>query len=560
MISISITAKVTVIVALALLATRLTASMSASRRALILTAALLSAATLSAADALLPRVPMILAPMPAVSEVLRRSPVQASGTTLRVLEPPRAAALEPHAWPGGLATMVGAVWAIGVAIALAPLVFTMVNVQRVRQRARRLPESLRPLVDGQSLNDLDIRVSEEIDVPMVVGLRRPTMLLPGPCLEWPVQHLANAMVHEREHIRRGDLLAIPLNRVAVALHWFNPLIWMAWRQFRLEAERACDDAVVAGGGAVTYAEQLVTLARHVSSARARPVVAMAARTDLSARVTSVLDPGRPRHPVSTRGTKLVLAAAAIGAIAVAPVTVVVAEQRVIEEPRSASLTTGPRGNVAGVVYDPTGLPLAGLLLILEQNCYGPNARNCGFNSWTRTDRQGRFRFDGLPVGSFHVTSPIDFFPGLQFSVIDGQTVDEDITMTISPVEGEFTVCAECAELVVPDSLAKEFAADRVDALDHPVSAPHPASGWEFYKPANGEYPAALKEAGVEGSVVVEGRIGVDGVPTAMKAEPPSALGRAAMAGLAGEIWEPGRIRGIAVEVPFRLLVRYVLKD
>jgi beta-lactamase regulating signal transducer with metallopeptidase domain len=47
-------------------------------------------------------------------------------------------------------------------------------------------------------------------------------------------------------------------RSVCGVYWFHPLVWVCWRHLRLEAERACDDAVVRDGEATAYADQLVT--------------------------------------------------------------------------------------------------------------------------------------------------------------------------------------------------------------------------------------------------------------------------------------------------------------
>ena len=54
-------------------------------------------------------------------------------------------------------------------------------------------------------------------------------------------------------------------RFVCALYWFHPLVWMAWRRLRLEAERACDDAVLRRAEATAYADQLVLLAERLAS-------------------------------------------------------------------------------------------------------------------------------------------------------------------------------------------------------------------------------------------------------------------------------------------------------
>jgi hypothetical protein len=78
-------------------------------------------------------------------------------------------------------------------------------------------------------------------------------------------------------------------RTVSALYWFHPMIWTAWRRLCLEAERSCDDAVVISEERTDYAEQLVTLAQRMSATPVQPMLGMANRSDLSARVTAVLD-------------------------------------------------------------------------------------------------------------------------------------------------------------------------------------------------------------------------------------------------------------------------------
>src|SRR4030095_4825247 len=70
------------------------------------------------------------------------------------------------------------------------------------------------------------------------------------------------------------------------------LAWVAWRQLVLEAERSCDDAVVARDEGTDYAEQLVLLAKSLTGAE--PAIGMAHRSDLAARFSPLLDEAGPR--------------------------------------------------------------------------------------------------------------------------------------------------------------------------------------------------------------------------------------------------------------------------
>ena len=82
--------------------------------------------------------------------------------------------------------------------------------------------------------------------------------------------LRRAFVHELEHVRRRDWWVHLAARVTCALYWFHPLVWIAYRQLTLEAERACDDAVVEREESTQYAEQLVELARRMGAAGPQP--------------------------------------------------------------------------------------------------------------------------------------------------------------------------------------------------------------------------------------------------------------------------------------------------
>jgi ankyrin repeat protein len=134
-------------------------------------------------------------------------------------------------------------------------------------------------------------------------------------------------LHELEHVRRGDWMVQLAARAICAIYWFHPLVWTAWRQLALEAERACDDAVVKSAvdaDGTEYAEQLVLLARRMSDSSAQPMVAMAGRSDLSARVTALLDQRQRRGRAGIMTFAAAVGAAAITVITIGPLRAVAA--------------------------------------------------------------------------------------------------------------------------------------------------------------------------------------------------------------------------------------------
>ena len=106
------------------------------------------------------------------------------------------------------------------------------------------------------------------------------------------------LLHELAHIRRRDCLVHCLAQAALALHWCNPMMWMALARLRAERERACDDLVlVAGTRGSDYAEHLLDIARQFRRQRMGvAAVAMARPSELEGRLLAILDPLRSRRP------------------------------------------------------------------------------------------------------------------------------------------------------------------------------------------------------------------------------------------------------------------------
>ena len=83
--------------------------------------------------------------------------------------------------------------------------------------------------------------SDRISTPFVCGLFRPKIYLP---LDLPEREARYVLAHERTHIRRRDYLVKPLFFAALALHWFNPLVYLAFLQMSRDMELSCDEAVL----------------------------------------------------------------------------------------------------------------------------------------------------------------------------------------------------------------------------------------------------------------------------------------------------------------------------
>jgi membrane carboxypeptidase/penicillin-binding protein PbpC len=167
-------------------------------------------------------------------------------------------------------------------------------------------------------------------------------VIPHGALDWPIERCRLVLVHELAHVRRHDVLVQALADVACAVHWCNPLVWICARRLRIEREIAADDAVLAAGVRPSrYAEELVAVA--TSAAVPSAALAMAERSSLEARVTSILASTLARAPLRTGGTITMVAAGAALATAAA-----CASPQVSASPR-VTAGVAPR---AGTANDP----------------------------------------------------------------------------------------------------------------------------------------------------------------------------------------------------------------
>ena len=79
---------------------------------------------------------------------------------------------------------------------------------------------------------------DDLPVPMVVGVLKPRIYLPSGMAE---EHVAYVVEHEKTHIRRKDPITKLAAYVIACVHWFNPLVWLAYHFLEKDMEMACDE-------------------------------------------------------------------------------------------------------------------------------------------------------------------------------------------------------------------------------------------------------------------------------------------------------------------------------
>jgi TonB family protein len=229
-----------------------------------------------------------------------------------------------------LSAVLLTVWIAGMALSLLPVAMGLWQVRSMRRTAlpwrQGQPLAARLALDAGVRRRVEVLLHGALPGPMTCGVVHPAIVLPEDAPTWRGEDLTRAMVHELEHVKRGDWVGHGIARVVCALYWFHPLVWMAWRRLALEAERSCDDAVLGRTEATAYADQLVGLAHRLSTAAKAPLLAMANRADLAARVRAALDGRQRRGRAGAWAIALACGCAAALVLTMSPLRIVAAEQ------------------------------------------------------------------------------------------------------------------------------------------------------------------------------------------------------------------------------------------
>ena len=193
-----------------------------------------------------------------VTQQVMPAPAEPTGTFTPTTEP------EPVTPTGPVQTtqpdpydILFVVWAVGAG---AMALWAVISYARLRRR----------VADAVRVRD-NIYETDRVDTPFVCGLVKPRIYLP---VSLNPAHVPHVVRHEQAHIRRLDHLMKPLFWLGLCLHWFNPVLWLAYIFFCRDLETACDQRVVRDldrQGTADYAAALLCLGRDRSLPQAVPL-------------------------------------------------------------------------------------------------------------------------------------------------------------------------------------------------------------------------------------------------------------------------------------------------
>jgi len=199
------------------------------------------------------------------------------------------------------------VWLAGAGTMLLVLTVSNLHYGRVLRRGRReidIPGSIVP-----------VYVSEVIETPCLFGLFHPAVYISPECENDDVM-LRHVVAHESTHYRHGDNLWSALRCVCLALHWYNPIVWLAAFLSRRDAELACDEGTIKHLGEderTDYGRTLIGLtcqSHAVKSVFITATTMTGSQKSIRERITLIAK--KPKMAVFTLISVLLIAAVLVG--------------------------------------------------------------------------------------------------------------------------------------------------------------------------------------------------------------------------------------------------------
>jgi Tol biopolymer transport system component/beta-lactamase regulating signal transducer with metallopeptidase domain len=228
-------------------------------------------------------------------------------TTSVVSETPDVVTTEPVVIPevdnhidlSEIAGIFPIVWLVGTLVLAVYIGASNFNLWRIVKRRHPLTDQkildlLEDCKDRMGIQTiLGIVLTDKVQSPALFGFVRPRLLLPQKMIDTlSQQELRYVLLHELAHLKRHDIYIGWLMSLLQVMHWFNPLIWLAFYRIRSDRELACDALVLShsqSGEPKSYGRIIVGLVERFSRAQRLPAMAgiLESKTQLKRRITMI---------------------------------------------------------------------------------------------------------------------------------------------------------------------------------------------------------------------------------------------------------------------------------
>ena len=191
----------------------------------------------------------------------------------------------------GILDIVTFIWLFGVA---SLLLYYAVSLFKMKKLVK-VAVPLRLFDVPVNENRHNILVSDSIKTPFVLGMIKPRIYIPS-VLE--AGSLPYVLEHEKKHIKRMDNIWKAFGFLLLAIHWFNPLVWLSYYLFISDVEAACDESVIRSKSREEIRRYALALLK-CSIPKASPMLCSVAFGEISVkkRIRNIADYKKPKLKV-----------------------------------------------------------------------------------------------------------------------------------------------------------------------------------------------------------------------------------------------------------------------
>lgn len=173
------------------------------------------------------------------------------------------------------------IWLIGAIILTVVMVIGFVAMRQKRKNISMVDCKIKNIlyecknISGIKKN-IDIAFSD-VKSPVIFGMLKPIILVPYNCVEkMSDSEIKYIILHELSHYKNKDILMNYLMCIFQILYWFNPLVWIIFKQMKIEREIVCDSSVLNMLDEDNYTDYGMTIIRFIETVPQKRVFVLSA--------------------------------------------------------------------------------------------------------------------------------------------------------------------------------------------------------------------------------------------------------------------------------------------
>ncbi len=207
-------------------------------------------------DITVPGNPQISVGIPALDEALQEAGLTIQGELPSEYDEPPITAVQPALTRTVWLWIGTVIWSTGMIAMVGYGIISYLRLQRRMEKAILLREN--------------VFQSEWVRTPFILGFVQPKIYIPFHLKDGDLQYV---LAHEQTHLKRRDHLVKPFAYLLLAVHWFNPLVWLAFAGMSRDMELSCDESVLSQSENIrkAYSETLLYLSVHHKPFRYSPL-------------------------------------------------------------------------------------------------------------------------------------------------------------------------------------------------------------------------------------------------------------------------------------------------